>query len=102
MPIDDWSHRLRELWFKEPRETPTKVLTCRDCGVEFYVSAINKRELKRKFCGDDCAKKFRARNKPTVKKLKSLMMKHNWSALGRLYGVSDNAVRKWAKGYGLL
>ena len=26
----------------------------------------------------------------------------NWSALGRHYGVSDNAVRKWAKQYGLL
>lgn len=26
----------------------------------------------------------------------------NWVALSRKYGVSDNAVRKWAKGYGLL
>jgi transposase-like protein len=25
----------------------------------------------------------------------------NWSALGRHFGVSDNAVRKWAKRFGL-
>lgn len=25
----------------------------------------------------------------------------NWKALGRIYGVSDNAVRRWARSYGL-
>lgn len=27
---------------------------------------------------------------------------HSWVKLGRMFGVSDNAVRKWAKGYELL
>lgn len=26
---------------------------------------------------------------------------HNFLAIGRKYGVSDNAIRKWCKGYGL-
>lgn len=98
----DWSQQLRELWFKKPRDRKTKDLTCRYCGVKFTVSARNKREIERKFCGKNCAIKHKTRNKPTAEKLKDLMKSNSWTALGRLYGVSDNAVRKWAKGYDLL
>ena len=38
-------------------------------------------------------------NKEELIKLRLIM---NWCAIGRKYGVSDNAVRKWAKHYGLM
>ncbi len=42
-------------------------------------------------------------SRPNAEELNSLLEQiGNWSAIGRLYGVSDNAVRKWAKQYGLL
>lgn len=40
--------------------------------------------------------------KPPKEILKEEIGANTWVSLGRKYGVSDNAVRKWAKGYGLL
>jgi Zn finger protein HypA/HybF involved in hydrogenase expression len=39
---------------------------------------------------------------PFKEELRDLRVTLNWSAIGRKYGVSDNAVRKWAKRYGLI
>lgn len=39
---------------------------------------------------------------PTKEELQKLLQESNYSAIGREYGVSDNAVRKWAKSYGLI
>lgn len=39
---------------------------------------------------------------PTKEELQNLMIIMNWTALGKKFGVSDNAVRKWAKQYGLI
>lgn len=40
---------------------------------------------------------------PTREQLSDLIESlRNWCAIGRMYGVSDNAVRKWARAYGLL
>jgi 5-methylcytosine-specific restriction endonuclease McrA len=49
-------------------------------------------------------KKPRARKVvwPTVEDLKDDISKLSWVAIGKKYGVSDNAVRKWARKYGLL
>ena len=40
--------------------------------------------------------------RPSKEKLKEEMGNSSLSALGRKYGVSDNAVRKWAKAYSLI
>ena len=41
--------------------------------------------------------------RPSKEELEILLLKNkNWCAIGRQYGVSDNAVRKWARWYGLL
>jgi 5-methylcytosine-specific restriction endonuclease McrA len=39
---------------------------------------------------------------PSTAQLQEDMAAMNWSAMGRKYGVSDNAVRKWARQAGLL
>lgn len=71
------------------------VKACLDCG-----KGITKLSLR---CGK-CAGKMRvSKIKPSKDKLQSLIEEHgNWRYIGKLFGVSDNAVRKWAKSYDLL
>ena len=45
--------------------------------------------------------KGKRRPKPAASTLKRKMRSMNFTALGEYYGVSDTAVRKWAKAYGL-
>ncbi len=39
--------------------------------------------------------------RPSKEELQKLIAENSWVGIGRMYGISDNAVRKWAKGYGL-
>ena len=39
--------------------------------------------------------------KPDREQLKTLIRKNSFIQVGRLFGVSDNAVRKWCRSYGL-
>lgn len=67
---------------------------CERCGKETY----NKR-----FCSTICSNISRRKvMRPTRIQLSREMSKNNWCALGRKYGVSDNAIRKWARNYGLI
>ncbi len=53
-----------------------------------------------KYCSTKCASMDKRKVKrPSKKILKQLLEASNFSAIGRDYGVSDNAVRKWAKLY---
>jgi hypothetical protein len=55
------------------------------------------------YCSPSC-RQFAQRKviRPSADELRQLMVDiGNWTALGQLFGVSDNAVRKWAKRYGL-
>lgn len=47
---------------------------------------LNKRKVKR----------------PSKEELKDLLSDTSYCAIGRMYGVTDNAVRKWAKCYNLI
>ena len=55
------------------------------------------------FCNQKCrGLGQRKANRPTKKHLVALLLDiANYSAIGRMYGVSDNAVRKWCIAYGL-
>lgn len=55
------------------------------------------------YCSQPCVQMSRRKAKrPTKDELKKLMKENSWCSLGRKYNVSDNAVRKWAKSYGLI
>jgi len=41
-------------------------------------------------------------SRPSKSELAELISNNSWCAIGRMYGVSDNAIRKWAKGYELI
>lgn len=55
------------------------------------------------YCSRKCAAIDKRKvDRPSKEQLKSDMSTMSFSAMGRKYMVSDNAVRKWAKQYGLL
>jgi hypothetical protein len=84
---------------------PAQTYTCATCGNSF--KAVRQRverslsgEL---YCSPSC-RQFAQRKvaRPSADELRQLMQEiGNWTALGEMFGVSDNAVRKWAKRYGL-
>lgn len=55
-------------------------------------------------CSPECNVLRRNKNssKPSKEQLSKDILQMSWSAVGRKYNVSDNAVRKWAKKYELL
>jgi DNA-directed RNA polymerase subunit RPC12/RpoP len=66
---------------------------CIDCGKQIDSHSIR--------C-DECNKKLHRKvERPSKEKLSQLLSESNFKAIGRTYGVSDNAVRKWCKSYDL-
>lgn len=57
----------------------------------------------KRFCSQECSKiGSRKVERPSIEQLRNDISSMSWVAMGRKYGVSDNAVRKWARLYGLL
>lgn len=68
---------------------------CTKCGGQ--VKSITKSGL----CSSCWAFQTRKAERPTSEELAELIATHSWRAIGKMFGVSDNAVRKWARAYGL-
>lgn len=76
---------------------PKRIKTCPICGVPFL--GLHKRL----YCSNRCrGLAIRRVKRPSIHVLKQDIETMSWIAIGRKYGVSDNAVRKWAKQYGLV
>lgn len=74
--------------------------TCPFCGDQF-VQHLRKRL--RKYCSVLCARlKARKVERPTRSQMLNDILTMGWCAIGRKYGVSDNAARKWARRYGII
>jgi len=68
---------------------------CKHCNNEF--EPTQKRII---YCSKTCAAiKSRKSERPTKEKLIELLNSKNFVEVGKLYNVSDNAVRKWCKTY---
>ncbi len=64
------------------------------CGEDVYGT---------KFCSVECSSRSTRRvDRPSRGILAQQIASMSWVDIGKHYGVSDNAVRKWAKLYGLL
>ena len=69
---------------------------CSDCG-----KGISRKASRCKSCV--CKRRpKKVSNRPLQHELKEMIATMSWCAIGRKYGISDNAVRKWAKSYGLI
>lgn len=66
---------------------------CIDCGVEVYPGAQR--------CQSCNQKAQRKTERPSKEQLYQEVKSLGFSAVGRKYGVTDNAIRKWCKAYGL-
>lgn len=107
---EDWSEKLKNLWFKKSREPVVKEKSVKEerkcaCGNVYYilVKNKNKKHQKRKYCSNSCtASKKRKCDRPSKEELAKLIAENTWIGIGRMFGVSDNSVRKWAKRYGLI
>ena len=78
--------------------------TCDYCGESFnrYGGGEKRNELV-KYCSKECSYlASRKVDRPNKDELTELKTNNSWEAIGRLYSVSGNAVRKWAKQYGLI
>lgn len=72
---------------------------CKLCNKKFIVNLSSKKS----FCNEKCRRLFsRKVIRPTKENLSKEMQRLTWVELGKKYGVTDNAVRKWAKNYKLI
>ena len=54
------------------------------------------------YCSQECAKlDRRVVDRPSKEELYNLLKTNSFSALGLVMGVSDNAIRKWCRAYGI-
>jgi len=80
------------------------VRSCETCGAEFKAGHRAQR-----WCGSRCAQlgdagrrghiKLRRAVRPPYEQLVAAVRAEGFSAVGRAYGVSDNAIRKWIRRY---
>lgn len=65
--------------------------SCPKCGTEVY---------RTKYCSVECSTFSKRKvRRPSKNKLQKLLSENAWVKVAAMYGVSDNAVRKWAKQY---
>jgi hypothetical protein len=84
---------------------PPDPRSCERCGEPY----APKRDEQR-FCSRECGQRWprnyprpgvRRAERPPYEELRREVAELGWSAVGRRYGVSDNAVRKWIRRYEL-
>lgn len=80
------------------------VVICPACETPIETTSYRFEERGKKYCSDACrAFSNRVVTRPTSEQLSEFISTiRNWSELGRMFGVTDNTVRKWARSYGLL
>jgi hypothetical protein len=75
------------------KKAAKKHTKCLVCGIDTYND---------KYCSDKCCKLAKRKiDRPDKEKLIELLKINNWTQTAKIFGVSDNAVRKWAKQYNI-
>ena len=77
---------------------------CATCGAEFAPAGSKQRHCSHRCGGLSAASRAsqvasRRVERPPYEQLLAEIGATGWSAVGRKYGVSDNAVRKWVRAY---
>ena len=86
-------HRLPEEKYPLRCSVKAKKQYCIDCGKQ-----IDRKAIRCKECSSKIQRKV---DRPDRDELKLLIRTTSFTSIGRDYGVSDNAVRKWCKSYNL-
>ena len=85
--------RQDSLYFKELQNRNIQDSYCIDCGKQISRGAIR--------CKDCFNKKRQTVERPSPEQLKQELCETNFVEVGKKYGVTDNTIRKWCKGYGM-
>lgn len=109
----DWSETIKGLWFKTDRKTDRKNIVrqkkekilldviCNACKKSFKTQ--DRGEKTYKCCSRECRNiRERKVTRPSKDQLMFDISNMSFVKIGEKYGVSDNAVRKWARRYGLM
>jgi hypothetical protein len=74
---------------------------CEICGKEYEVNWC--RRKKSRYCSVECLARAKRKvmRRPTKEQLAALLVHNTLSSIGKMYGVTFNTVRFWAKQYGL-
>jgi len=86
---------------KEDKLKPVQIE--KECTVCKNTFLVPKNRKNQKCCSYDCSSiARRSVERPAKKELSELIKNNTWTSIGKMFSVSDNAVRKWAKIYGLI
>lgn len=87
-------------WESEPvkgSKSNPHIRNCKNCKEDFFTTLDNG-----KYCSLDCSHKAsRKCERPNKEELEDLLKNKSFVEVGRIFGVSDNSVRKWCLGFGL-
>lgn len=75
------------------RKRERKKFYCPDCGKEITYGAVR--------CHECSSKHQQIVERPSKEQLYNDLLNNSFLAVGRKYNVSDNAIRKWCRSYGL-
>lgn len=79
------------------QEKTLKAINCEDCGSEFMPENSRQR-----FCSLECSRRSsRKVERPNKDELYSLLLNNPFSKVGSMFNVTDNAVRRWCRSYGI-
>lgn len=77
------------------KEKESKISYCKECG------AVISNTTENSLCFNCAMKERRVTERPDATTLAQEIIESNFSAVGRKYGVTDNAIRKWCTSYGI-
>ena len=90
-----YQYKNRKIGQKELKELP--VISCPICGIEFHPLYPNQ-----KYCSQKCSHIEQQRtNRPDRETFKNEIRSTSFLQLSKKYSVSDKAISKWCKSYGL-
>lgn len=90
-----YQYKSRKIGQKELKELP--VIICPICGIEFHPLYPNQ-----KYCSQKCSHIEQQRtSRPDRETFKNEIRSTSFLQLSKKYGVSDKAISKWCKSYGL-
>lgn len=95
-------HRIGIAYLQEDGAFSTVSVDRRSLALKRNRCILCNKPCSRKFCSLQCADVGRRKvERPSKEQLQLLLQENSFVAAGRMFGVSDNAVKKWAVDYGI-